>query len=82
MRVKSWSPELEMQTDDLMPAWVMDQLEELGHQAPFGDGRVELGFAFDLFFLPKEMVVGIFEQARKIGVKLITSHYVNSGKCK
>ncbi|KAI9704305.1 MAG: hypothetical protein M1836_007166 [Candelina mexicana] len=79
MRVKSWTPEMEMDTEDLLPIWVMDQLEELGRQAPFGEGRVELGFAFDLLFLPKEMVIGIFERARKIGVKLITLHYVNTG---
>ncbi|KAI9778291.1 MAG: hypothetical protein M1835_004968 [Candelina submexicana] len=82
MRVKSWTPEMEINTEDLLPIWIMDQLEELGRQAPFGEGRVELGFAFDLLFLPKEMVIGIFERARKIGVKLITLHYVNTGTYK
>jgi hypothetical protein len=54
----------------------MEQLDELAQAAPFGDGRVQLGLAFDGYFLPKETVVDLFKRVRKAGVKLITSHYV------
>ncbi|KAJ6606051.1 hypothetical protein DFH09DRAFT_1119187 [Mycena vulgaris] len=72
-RIASWSP-IEM-ADSFMPDWVHSQLLDLARQQPFGDGRVRLGFAFDGFFLPKEIVVGIYEQVRDLGIKLITSHY-------
>jgi hypothetical protein len=44
---------------DLIPDWLMKQLGELVAQQPFGDGRVYLGRAFDLLFLPKDMVVHV-----------------------
>jgi hypothetical protein len=55
---------------------LLKQVEELTSAAPFGDGRVHLGLAFDAYFLPKEIVVDLFERARRAGAKLITSHYV------
>ncbi|KAJ7167377.1 hypothetical protein C8R43DRAFT_1161030 [Mycena crocata] len=75
-RVASWSP-LKMETS-LMPDWVQSQLAELAAKQPFGNGRVQLGFAFDGYFLPKDMIVALFEQIRGLGVKLITSHYVRN----
>ncbi|KAJ6463664.1 hypothetical protein DFH09DRAFT_1382400 [Mycena vulgaris] len=75
-RIASWSP-FEM-AGSLMPDWVQSQLVDLAAKQPFGNGRVRLGFAFDGFFLPKEMVVGLYEQARGMGIKLITSHYVRN----
>ncbi|PYH84603.1 Metallo-dependent hydrolase [Aspergillus uvarum CBS 121591] len=73
--VKTWEPEIEMHTN-LLDDWVLQQLEELAAAAPFGDGRVQLGLAFDGFMLPKEMVVALFDRARRAGVKVITTHYV------
>jgi hypothetical protein len=35
----------------------MSTFESLAAKAPLGNGRVQLGFAFDGFFLPKEIVV-------------------------
>ncbi|KAJ6608516.1 hypothetical protein B0H10DRAFT_2067845 [Mycena sp. CBHHK59/15] len=75
-RIASWAP-FQM-SDNLLPEWVSTQLADLAAKQPFGDGRVRLGFGFDGFFLPKEVVVGLFEQVRAIGVKLITSHYVRN----
>lgn len=60
----------------LLDDWVIDHLKDLAAAAPFGDGRVELGLGFDGFMLPKEEVVSFYEQARQLGVKVITSHYV------
>ncbi|KAJ7490947.1 hypothetical protein FB451DRAFT_1124532 [Mycena latifolia] len=75
-RVASWSP-FEL-SPSFMPDWVQPQLADLAAKQPFGDGRVQLGFAFDGFFLPKQMVVGVYEQVRSLGIKLITSHYVRN----
>ncbi|KAJ6606052.1 hypothetical protein DFH09DRAFT_1386467 [Mycena vulgaris] len=75
-RIASWSP-FEM-AGSLMPDWVQSQLVDLAAKQPFGNGRVRLGFAFDGFFLPKEMVVGLYEQVRGLSIKLITSHYVRN----
>ncbi|KAH8812267.1 hypothetical protein F5884DRAFT_784915 [Xylogone sp. PMI_703] len=73
-RVKSWKPSVTFE-ESLLPDWVMKQLEELSKASPFGDGRVHLGLAFDAVYLPKELVVDLFERCRRAGIKLITSHY-------
>ncbi|KAJ7490933.1 hypothetical protein FB451DRAFT_1514119 [Mycena latifolia] len=75
-RVASWSP-FEL-AGSFMPDWVQSQLVDLAAKQPFADGRVRLGFAFDGFFLPKDMVVGLYEQVRGLGIKLITSHYMRN----
>ncbi|KAJ7311703.1 hypothetical protein DFH08DRAFT_918078 [Mycena albidolilacea] len=75
-RVTSWSP-FEMATS-LMPDWFHAQLAELAEKQPFGDGRVSLGFAFEGSFLPKDVVIGNFEKVRRLGIKLITSHYTRN----
>ncbi|KAJ4988123.1 amidohydrolase [Stagonosporopsis vannaccii] len=72
MRVKEISP-LTFHPN-LLEDWVMQTFEELANQGPFGAGRVTLGFAFDLFFLPPEVVKGIFAQVKGKGVKTITTH--------
>jgi hypothetical protein len=58
----------------MFPDWVMSTLVELASKAPFGNGRVQLGIAFDGWFLPQEMVVDFVTKARSLGVKPITSH--------
>ncbi|KAF4444152.1 hypothetical protein F53441_11210 [Fusarium austroafricanum] len=75
-RVKTWKP-LTVE-DSLLPDWIFEQLTTLCKVGPFGGGRVTMGFAFDFLFLPKEVVVNIFNQVRGLGVKTITSHYVPS----
>lgn len=74
-RVQSWSPKFSMESD-LIPDWFLKQLRELAHHQPYGHGRVHLGFGWDNYSLPKEVVVKIFEEARNCKVKLITSHAV------
>ena len=63
---------------DLLPEWVMAHLDALASKAPFGDGRVSLGFAFDGFFLPKEVVIPLFDKVKSLGIKVITTHYGRS----
>lgn len=71
--VKSWSPLIF--EESLLPDWMMEQLDLLLRNAPFGDGRVQLGLAFDGYFLPKGIIVNLFKKFRDGGGKLITSHY-------
>ncbi|KAL6862905.1 hypothetical protein ACO1O0_003147 [Amphichorda felina] len=74
-RIKAWKPKLEME-QSLFPDWLWEQLELLCKSGPLGDGRVTMGFGFDMFYLPKEMVIDIFNKVRGLGVKTITSHYL------
>ncbi|KAI1035538.1 hypothetical protein LB504_006021 [Fusarium proliferatum] len=75
-RVKTWKP-FEME-EQLLPSWLLEQLTSLCKNGPFANGRVTMGFAFDSFYLPKDVVVNIFNQVRGLGIKTITSHYVPS----
>ena len=71
-KLKSWNP---VEIDLNYPApWVTETLENLAAAAPFGDGRVHLGFAFDGYFLPKEFVIDIITKVKNLGIKTITSH--------
>jgi hypothetical protein len=54
---------------------VISTLESLAAESPFGDGRISLGFAFDAFFLPKELIVPLFDKVKALGIKVITTHY-------
>ncbi|KAJ6088369.1 Metallo-dependent hydrolase [Penicillium sp. IBT 16267x] len=75
MKVTSWKPEMVL-AGDMLDEWVLKQLEDLAAAVPLGDGRVQLGLGFDGLFLPKDLVVPLYDRARKAGVKVITSHYV------
>ncbi|KAI4680319.1 uncharacterized protein J4E84_007967 [Alternaria hordeiaustralica] len=59
---------------NLLEDWVMNTFEELADNGPFGNGRVTLGFAFDFWFLPADMIKGIFARVNAKGVKTITTH--------
>ena len=74
-KLKAWKPEF-VPADDMLGDWVLQQLDDLSRCAPWGDGRVQLGLAFDGFFLPKDTVIGLYQRARKAGIQLITTHYV------
>jgi len=74
-RVKAWSPELQIEPDTI-PEWFLKQLEELATKQPYGNGRVEIGLAWDNWYLPKEVVQKLFKDARSWGIKLVTCHFV------
>ncbi|KAF1998600.1 Metallo-dependent hydrolase [Amniculicola lignicola CBS 123094] len=59
-----------------MEDWVMQTFSSLAAQGPWGNSRVTLGFAFDLFFLPPSMLQDIFAKVAEAGTKTITAHYV------
>ena len=72
MRVKDFNP-LTFHPNPFED-WVMQTFHELADKGPFGAGLVTLGFAFDLFFLPPEMIKGLFAEVKERGVKTITCH--------
>lgn len=63
---------------DIMPDSSMAHIFELAKAQPYGNGRVQIGFGFDFWFLPKEAIVGIFNGLRHAGIKLFTSHYAKN----
>lgn len=71
-RVDSWSP------FKLDPAYIapfaLDSLERLAKCAPFGNGRIQLGVAYDGWFLPDEIVIPLFQKIKDLGIKYITTH--------
>lgn len=73
-KTKDWTPEITID-GGLLDDWVIELFESLGTAAPFGDGRVQLGLAFYGFLLPRDQVVSIYNKARKLGVRVITTHY-------
>ena len=74
-RVESWDPFA--MNESFFGDWIMPQIEHLASKAPFGEGRVKLGFSFDGFFIGKDATVQLFEKLKALGVGLITSHYVS-----
>jgi cytosine/adenosine deaminase-related metal-dependent hydrolase len=70
--VTSWSPfTFEYGGDHVYP-----KFDELAADAPWADGRVTLGFAFDGFrFLPKEALRALMTKLDENKVQLITYHY-------
>nr|CEG03097.1 unnamed protein product [Fusarium pseudograminearum CS3487] len=75
-RVASWSP-FEM-NPEMIASWTLEELRKFGTQAPFGEGRVTMGLAFDLWFLPEQVVRELFQTAREAGIDLATTHAVRN----
>jgi hypothetical protein len=75
-RAESWEPFTLAQ--NVLEEWVMTTFEEIASKAPFGGDRVQLGFAFDSLWLPKEVLEPLFAKVKKAGVKIITMHYARS----
>jgi cytosine/adenosine deaminase-related metal-dependent hydrolase len=63
---------------ELIASWILQEIQDLGTKAPFGDGRVTMGLAFDLWFLPDQVVQDIFKRARDVGMDLATTHAVRN----
>jgi hypothetical protein len=76
-KVTQWDPELTMDTD-FLPSWAVEQAEELIKAGPYGNGRVNVGLAFDALFLPTEVVADLYKRVRQAGAKVITTHYVRN----
>jgi hypothetical protein len=79
-RLESWDPfKINM---DFLPPWVMSTLEELAAHKSLVASRVQLGFAFDGSWLPKEVIVSIFNKVKSLGIKVITTHYVHNASAR
>src|SRR6478736_5756589 len=63
---------------ELIASWTLQEIQDLGTKAPFGDGRVTMGLAFDLWFLPEQVIQDLFKRAREAGVELATTHAVSN----
>lgn len=73
-RLKSWSP-FEVNPNALGDH-VLTKFDELAQEAPWANGRVTLGFAFDGFrFIPDEVLKSLMKKLEKNKVQLITYHY-------
>ncbi|KAL3421764.1 hypothetical protein PVAG01_05920 [Phlyctema vagabunda] len=75
-QLKSWKPF--SVKENLLEDWVLETLQDLAAKGPFSDGRVQLGFGFDAWYLPREMVVDLFQKVKGLGIKLVTCHSVRS----
>lgn len=77
LTLKETQPHIKF-ASELMPNWVMEALERLSTSKSLtsSDSRVQLGFGFDFYFLPQQIVQGIFAKVKSLGVKIITSHFV------
>ncbi|KAF7553059.1 hypothetical protein G7Z17_g3894 [Cylindrodendrum hubeiense] len=73
-----WDEKTCEMSHDILPKSSMEHIFSLAAQQPFGNGRVQIGFGFDYWFLPKEAIQGIFGSLRQGGVKLFTSHYAKN----
>lgn len=65
-------------TDEgMIPAWFMPLLKQLSESPCLRShlSTVSVGLGFDYFFLPKEVVLDIFAEAKSYGVQTITSHW-------
>lgn len=65
-RAESWKPDLTV-SGSLLDDWVVKNFDLLGSMFPFGEGRVQLGLAFDGLMLPKEQVVSLSQSTQAPG---------------
>ncbi|KAJ9603640.1 hypothetical protein H2200_011826 [Cladophialophora chaetospira] len=75
-RVDSWSP-FSLNPSFIAP-FALDALKRLASSAPFGNGRITLGVAFDGWFLPKDMIVSLFQNIKTLGIRHVTTHNSSS----
>lgn len=75
-RISQWDHSQCVPSPDILPEWAITQLgdwaEKYNQRA--APSRVEIALGFDFYFLPREMVLGIFEQLREKGLRVVTSH--------
>ncbi|CZR64667.1 related to cytosine deaminase and related metal-dependent hydrolases [Phialocephala subalpina] len=78
-RLSATKPNIEFSPEPL-PDWVMETFEQLATSHPLNDpeSRVQLGFGFDFYHLPKNVVLGVFEKVKSLGTRIITSHFIRN----
>jgi hypothetical protein len=79
LRIDKWTKTECIPNSDMLPSWATTQIEKLATDQSWGKGRVTIGFGFEFFFLPKDVVVGVFTKIRPLGIKTITIHVARNG---
>lgn len=70
-----WDHSQAVSEQDPLPAWALEQLGDLAQEYNSKpDSLVEVAMGFDLWYLPKDMVVGFLDTLGKKGLRLVTSH--------
>ncbi|KAK6331435.1 hypothetical protein TWF730_004517 [Orbilia blumenaviensis] len=75
-RVGEWDQESFSIDQNPLPDWFLAHFVKLASQQ-HANGRVEIGFGYDLFFVGEETNRAIFKTVRDAGAKLITTHWSN-----
>ncbi|TDZ48408.1 5'-deoxyadenosine deaminase [Colletotrichum trifolii] len=70
--VPSWKP-LATQDDYSSPR-ALEGWKALAAKAPFGDGRIQLGFVVDSIYQSPEQMKSLYGELRAAGAKVITTH--------
>jgi cytosine/adenosine deaminase-related metal-dependent hydrolase len=78
-RLEGWNP-VRMKKEFPLAPWVLETFEDLASKGPYGEGRVTIGLAFDLWFLPKDVIASLFKKSEDLGVKTTTHHYVRNAQ--
>ncbi len=63
---------------EVVTDWMMDTIEDLAKNSPYGNGRVEMGFGMDEFPYSGDKTAEIFNKVKSWGIKTITSHYIRN----
>ncbi|KAJ9615762.1 hypothetical protein H2200_001839 [Cladophialophora chaetospira] len=73
-RISKWDKSQCVPEQDLIPEWALKQLGDLSEKHNSPGSLVEVAMGFDLWFLPKDMVLGIFGALRQSRLRLVTAH--------
>lgn len=71
-RTTSWSPFSTV--DDYTSPHVLENWKSLASKGPYGDGRVQLGFAVDNLYQSPDQMKDLYSELRNANAKVITSH--------
>lgn len=62
--------------DDHSSSLILKTWKELANIAPFGENRIQLGFAIDNLYIPEKQLRQIYLELRNMKARVITSHGV------
>lgn len=75
IRMAKWDQSHAVPEQDPLPGWALEQLGDLAQKYNSRPGLlVEVAMGFDLWYLPKDMVLAFLDTLGKKGLRLVTSH--------
>ncbi|KIW19978.1 hypothetical protein PV08_00553 [Exophiala spinifera] len=78
LRMTEWSETGCVPSGELLPEWALSQLgrlvEQYNRNPQDHDATVEIGLGFDLWFLPKDMILGLLKELGSKGLRVVTTH--------